>query len=371
MPDASRVLIVDDQEVNRAVLHALVAGAGFTPVLAASGEEARRLAVLAPPDIILLDIMMPGESGFTTLEKLKAEERTTDIPVILLSALDDTETKLAGFELGAVDYIAKPFETLEVLARLRTHLKLAEAYRSVIAAQAARLAQVRSAQEAMLVRPEDLPGAGFAVYARPVLEAGGDFYDVVVVGGGFGYFVADVAGHDLSASFVTSGLKMLLAQNAGPLHTPAETLKNMNRVLNAVLTGGAFVSATYAVLDRRARRLEVLCAGHLPPLLVTPGGRAELIQARGDLLGAFPGMVLRPVVRAVSPGERLFLCTDGLIESPLPGEASLSRGLGRLAEAALAAAGLPLPEAVAAVARALLPEGRKPADDVVLLGVEV
>ncbi|MDO9630317.1 MAG: SpoIIE family protein phosphatase [Humidesulfovibrio sp.] len=105
----------------------------------------------------------------------------------------------------------------------------------IIQEQASRLGQIQAAQRALLVRPEQLPGAHFAVHFVPVLEAGGDFYEVVDFGQGrSSYFVADVSGHDLGASFITSSLKALFHQHAAPDRPPAETLRAMNRILCAI-----------------------------------------------------------------------------------------------------------------------------------------
>ena len=121
---------------------------------------------------------MPGESGFETCGKLTADPATTDIPIIFISGLDDVENKVKGLKLGAVDYIAKPFAKEEVLARVKIHIRQRRATRALLAQQAAKLAQIRDAQRAILVSPDDVPEARFAISYVPVLEAGGDFYDV-------------------------------------------------------------------------------------------------------------------------------------------------------------------------------------------------
>ncbi len=121
---AAVILIVDDTPANLSVLFDLLGHAGYKVLIAEDGERALELAKNQPPDLILLDILMPGMDGFATCEALKANHRTQAIPVIFMSALSETEKKLSGFQLGAVDYITKPFRNEEVLARIDIHLRI-------------------------------------------------------------------------------------------------------------------------------------------------------------------------------------------------------------------------------------------------------
>ncbi|RCJ26520.1 hybrid sensor histidine kinase/response regulator [Nostoc sp. ATCC 43529] len=121
---SSVILIVDDTPVNLEMLFDFLGQAGFTVLIAEDGESAIARAEYAPPDLILLDILMPGMDGFETCRLLKSSELTQDIPVIFMTALSETVDKIRGFELGAVDYLTKPLQHQEVLARIQLHLKL-------------------------------------------------------------------------------------------------------------------------------------------------------------------------------------------------------------------------------------------------------
>jgi len=127
----SRVLIVDDIEENLRVLTETLTEEGFYPLQAKSGERAIAIARKAQPDLILLDIKMPGMDGYETIGKLKEDPETEAIPVIFISALNQIEDKVKGFTSGAVDYVSKPFQKEEVIARVGTHLKLRNALRNV------------------------------------------------------------------------------------------------------------------------------------------------------------------------------------------------------------------------------------------------
>ena len=122
-PPASRILIVDDTPANIDVLDQMLEAEGHKISVAASGEAALKLAAKIVPDLILLDIMMPGIDGFETCRRLVADPATRDIPILFITAKSEAEDVVKGFTLGAVDYIAKPFREEEVLTRVRFHLQ--------------------------------------------------------------------------------------------------------------------------------------------------------------------------------------------------------------------------------------------------------
>lgn len=122
--ERSIILIVDDNQTNLDVLFELLRNYGFKVLVALDGESAIEQIEYIHPDLILLDIMMPGIDGFETCRRLKAEPQTQDIPIIFMSALSDTLDKVKGFQTGAVDYITKPFQHEEVLSRIETHLTI-------------------------------------------------------------------------------------------------------------------------------------------------------------------------------------------------------------------------------------------------------
>ena len=134
------ILVVDDQPANLAVLGDLLEPAGYQLLSATTADDALRIARKARPHLILLDVMMPGTDGITACRKLKAAEATRDIPVIFITGRTEAPARVAGFDAGGVDYIVKPFEAAEVLARVRTHLELARARRDL----AARLDELRA-----------------------------------------------------------------------------------------------------------------------------------------------------------------------------------------------------------------------------------
>ncbi len=118
------ILVVDDNTNNLEVMSETLSRAGFQVSIAIDGESAIEQIEYHPPELILLDVMMPGIDGYQTCKRIKANPKTFDIPIIFMTALSDTENKVKGFALGAVDYITKPFQREEVLARVRVQLQL-------------------------------------------------------------------------------------------------------------------------------------------------------------------------------------------------------------------------------------------------------
>src|SRR3954468_1127701 len=118
------ILIVDDTPANLGVLVETLGTAGYQLMVAEDGEEALAQTLQIQPDLILMDVMMPGLNGFETCRRLKARPETKDIPVLFMTALNETADKMKAFSVGGVDYITKPIEHEEALARVRTHLAL-------------------------------------------------------------------------------------------------------------------------------------------------------------------------------------------------------------------------------------------------------
>jgi len=129
--ESYRVLLVDDTPTNLAVLKETLVPEGYKLAFANSGEKALEIALNLVPELILLDVMMPGIDGLETCRRLKTDSRTKEIPVIFITAKKEAEDIVAGFQAGGVDYITKPFLQEEVCARVRTHLEIVRLKKSL------------------------------------------------------------------------------------------------------------------------------------------------------------------------------------------------------------------------------------------------
>lgn len=153
------ILIVDDIPSNLDVISDALSDMGFDVAIATSGERALQQVERKPPDLILLDVMMPGIDGFETCRRLKANPQTADIPVIFMTALSDLNSKVQALDLGAVDYVTKPFQEQEVLARVKTHLQLHHLTQTLEQQVAQKTAELQASQM-QLIQSEKMSALG-------------------------------------------------------------------------------------------------------------------------------------------------------------------------------------------------------------------
>ena len=361
------VLVVDDDPVTTQIIEAALAHVGFQACVAHDGEATMLKIREHVPDLILLDVSLPDTSGIELCRRLQTQSGLSQIPVIFISGHEELAIKVAGFDAGGVDYITKPLAVREVIARVRTHIRLKRGYESLAELQAEKIRKLAAAQEASMPSPQDIPQARFHVSFMQVLKAGGDFYEVIPVSADVvDYVVADASGHDLGASFWTVALKTLLSEYCTAVNSPREVLHVVNNALLRILPQGVFFTMIYARLNRASGQLSLVNAAH-PPAIVLPadGSDALVLWQEGDVVGAYRDAVFHCQELTVGAGDRWFLYSDGLIESPpdkprgVEGLQGILAGLRRRS----------LPDAVGTAVSTCCSGGCE--DDVLLLGVDV
>jgi adenylate cyclase len=177
---SSRILVVDDTPANIQALAAILKDKGYQISVATNGKQALDAVARVQPDLILLDVMMPEMDGFETCRRLKAAEQWRQIPVIFLTARTETADLVQGFELGAVDYVAKPFNAHELLARVNTHLTLDELRRS-LAAKNAELARAHELVRRAFGRYVSEEVATSILHSPEGLELGGEEREITIL----------------------------------------------------------------------------------------------------------------------------------------------------------------------------------------------
>jgi len=173
----ANILLVDDTPENLTLLIGLLKGEGYLIHAAPNGPRALATAQRIAPDVILLDIKMPGMDGFEVCERLKADERTRDIPVIFISALNEVVDKVKGFEVGGVDYITKPFQPEEVLTRVKTHLLLSRLRNHLEALVEERMAELQKASQEIQRLKDQLQAEN--IYLREEIKLEHNFEDIL------------------------------------------------------------------------------------------------------------------------------------------------------------------------------------------------
>src|SRR5499433_1716768 len=258
--DTPTILVVDDSPVNLSVLVRILEGSSYRILVARSGRAALEIARRTQLDLILLDVAMPEMTGFEVCREIKQDATTVDTIVIFLSALGDVADKVSGLDLGAADYITKPFQSEEVLARVRGQLLRKRLEHDLRVSNNSLAAEMRSAGEMQqLLLPRTLPVNGsvtFAAHYRTSLHAGGDYYDVLSIDQGrFGVFVADVSGHGARADIIMAMMRTLLHSADVCLDNPAHILDNLNRHFAYLAETSLFATAIYALIEPAANHM--------------------------------------------------------------------------------------------------------------------
>ncbi len=357
------ILLVDDTPTNLEVLVDCFAAYGFELSVALDGETALKQSQLERPDLILLDVMMPGMDGFETCRRFKENASTKDIPVIFMTALSDAVSTVKGFSYGAVDYVSKPLQLEEVIARVTAHLKIrslqkqleetistlqqevAERKRAEEALREAMLltqkanermrkdleAAARVQQALLPETPPAIPGVSFAWVYRPCAELGGDSLNVFQLDERHvGMYVLDVSGHGVPASLLSVTLSRVLIPRRDPsclftradllagvgaLASPAEVANRLNRMFPMGDEGTQYFTLIYGIMDSQERTFRYVCAGHPAPILFGPGQQPTLCEARNLPIGLFEDEQYEESTITLEPGTRIYLYSDGVLEA--------------------------------------------------------
>ena len=316
----SRILVVDDVKTNIDILVEALRD-DYKLSVALDGAAALRSVEKSPPDSVLLDIMMPGLDGYEVCRRLRAQESTRELPVMFLSALEDVTDKTRGFEVGGNDYLTKPFEVLEVKARVRSLLK-AKLYADAVREAMAR--DLRIAREIQMgLLPADLAaatrGTGLDVHAiiEPAREVGGDLYEVlrasddrIVVA------LGDVSGKGITAGLFMAVAITVLRTLARHLAEPDEILRRLNDELLAQNPRGMFVTMQCLVFDLAQRRVTCAGAGHHQLVILSPGRPPRLAcPSSGRPAGLMASNPVESETLPLEPGDTFVLFSDGVSEA--------------------------------------------------------
>jgi phosphoserine phosphatase RsbU/P len=320
-PDAQKlILVVDDTPLNIGVISGALKDTYKTKV-ATNGEKALALASAEDkPDLILLDIMMPGMDGYEVCTRLKADPATREIPVIFLTGQTSAEDETRGFEVGGVDYVHKPFSPAVVKARVRSHILLREA-RAQLASQLLALNdELEMARQIQLsILPHSIPkltDLDIVANFLPMTSVAGDFYDFIQIDDRhIGILIADVSGHGLPSALIASMLQVALTGQAGHASQPAKVLLGLNRALSGKFTQN-FVTAAYIYLDLEKNLMRYAGAGH-PPILQwrQSTGKSSKIMENGLVLGMVEESTYEALEFPLEAGDRYVLYTDGILEA--------------------------------------------------------
>jgi sigma-B regulation protein RsbU (phosphoserine phosphatase) len=369
-----RILIVDDVKANVDVLVQALSGE-YKLSVALGGQQAMDAVLRNPPDLILLDIVMPDIDGYEICRRLRAAEATRELPIMFLSSLEDVKHKARGFEVGGNDYLTKPFEVLEVKARVRSLLK-AKSYADAVKEAAERdLRIAREIQMGLLPASVagQIEGTGLDVYAvvEPAQKVGGDLFEVLRLGSDRVLVaVGDVSGKGIPAALFMAVTMTLLRSMAREGKAPEEILHQLNDELFAQNPRGMFVTLQCMMFDLAAHSVTCASAGHHGAARIIPEQAPGLaFTSSGRVLGLMPAGDYSSQTIELQRGETLVLFTDGVSEAFNPDQELF--GEERLLAQLQTAAGQTARETTLGVLDAVRRHaaGAKQSDDITVLSV--
>lgn len=352
-PAAHPLLVVDDDELNRDVLAKRLERQGYQVLCAEDGVRALEILQARPVDLVLLDVMMPNMNGYQVLERMKADPALLDVPVLMISGLSEIESVVRCIEMGAADYLPKPFDPVLLNARIgacldkkrlqdeqhRTFQALKESQETLAAELEEAAAYVRS------LFPAPMQGEHVSIDWRfvPSTQLGGDAFGYQWIDDDhLALYLLDVCGHGVGAALLSvsvtnvlrSGrLQEIRASAAGTetitidMRDPGAVLHALNESFQMELHNGQYFTMWYGVYHKRTRRLVYASGGHPPAALLTSrDGLQEPLRLGqpGLIIGGMPGVNYPVDETLIPPGARLYIFSDGLYEIPIIGGAMLN-----------------------------------------------
>jgi len=330
--DGPALLVVDDNDDNRYTLTRRLTREGYTNLTTATnGREALDLLQSKPFDLILLDIMMPDMNGYEVLERMKAGGELHNIPVIMISALSEIDSVIRCIELGAEDYLPKPFNPTLLRARVGASLEK-KRLRDDVKASLARLEQEMDAARKLqlgmlpLYFPACTPEQPVEIHAlmETARQVGGDLYDFFYASERlFCFLVGDVSGKGAAAAMFMARTRSLVRmamqlwrKTSGDPVSPAHVVESVNHELCQNNRDRMFVTLFFGVLDTKTGVVTYINAGHLAPCLLHASGSIEPINEKPAMpLAVRADTVYQERTVTLLPGDAVFVFSDGVTEA--------------------------------------------------------
>lgn len=322
----STILIVDDTPSDIRVLSEVLRQE-YKTFFATNWKDCLELAASRQPNLILLDVMMPEKDGYEVCRLLKANIATKDIPVIFVTGLSQEEDETRGLEIGALDYITKPFKPAVVRARVKTHLLIMQQRAELVRKQ---LKLEEDLQAAGIIQQALLPGAlpdidraAFAWTFQPCEAVGGDILNIVSLDADtVGLYMVDVAGHGPPSAMLSVLVYQMMSSHTGILvdsssgspviRQPEEVLSILDREFPLMRFERHF-TIIYMVVNLAMGTLTYSNAAHCTPIVLRREGALELLEEAGTFIG-LQAFAFGQGKIDLSPGDKVVLYSDGLIE---------------------------------------------------------
>lgn len=306
------VVIEDDPAILRGLADSL-RSESYDVLTSYDGQNGYQLVLERQPDLVILDLILPGLNGYDVCRQVRSHGLMT--PILMLSAQDQETSRIRGFEVGADDYVTKPFSIRELLGRVRAILRRSEG-RSDLANQK-ELDDARRIQQGLMpAEIPEFPGLRIAGSWRPARITSGDYFDVIKLGNGaVAVCIADVCGKGMPAALMMAGLQATVKAYASKPVRPRELCERVNRVMCENAASHGFISLFYAVITPGNKRMIYCNAGHNPPILFNGASVPRRLDRGGGILGVFEHWQYEDGEVRLRAGDRLLMYTDGITEN--------------------------------------------------------
>jgi two-component system, HptB-dependent secretion and biofilm response regulator len=314
------VLIVDDERLNINILVDLLESE-FNLLVAKNGEQALKRAFGSPtPDLILLDIMMPGMNGYEVLSRIREEKSTNEIPVIFVTALGESQDETRGFDLGAADYIHKPFNPAVVKARVNTQLALRQAYKN-LEENNNQLIYERSVIEDITLRMRNESHndiSNIKTITTPVEKTAGDIIlQTKRPDGTLHLLVGDFTGHGLTAAVCAPMVDDLFQHMTNQGSQPEDIIQAINQKLYKRLPINLFMAGVFIEWNQNERKLRLWNCAMPEIFIMRDGAVLQEYTSKRTPLGIMPTMEINSshYEFQANPYDKVIVCSDGVVET--------------------------------------------------------
>ncbi len=394
------LLVVDDVAMNRDLLQRRLTRRGYEVTLAENGAEALDLVSKESFDLILLDVMMPDIDGMQVLKEIRDTQTRLQLPVIMVTAKDDSKDIIEALKAGANDYVTKPLDLEVLLARIGTHVILKRTTASLEAANQRLKRDLEAAariQQANL--PEKSPRLGSCQFAWsyvPCEELAGDYLNVVALNENHAaFYLLDVSGHGVQAALLAVAINHMLSPSRGDTSVvnrpnrnriddsdetflvtpPEEVAEKLNRRFPFDPAAGQFFTILYGVVNLDTGECRYVSTGHPSPIYLPADGPPRLLESKGTPVGIVQAddpdfEPYQALTLTLNPGDRILLYSDGLVEAMDKNDQAF--GLNRLTDAFVERRQAPLDENLESIMKEvdIWLSGMDARDDLSLLALE-
>ena len=315
-----RILVIDDSRLNRAIVKKTLSELNMKVDEAADGEEGLNALINRRYDLVLVDIIMPRLDGFGFLSRFKDTIGNDFVPVILMTGSDDLNSKIKGLRIGADDFLLKPLNEKELVARVLSLLRLKSVYGELYQKNQQIKKELGIAKRVQqFIIPKDFSQIRYPrVCGRylPIDDIGGDFFDCYQLPDNTtGFLIADVTGHGIPAALVMAMAKMIFSIYSSRYGTTRELFSSVNEQMNGLMLDTQYITAFFVIYDPANGTIRYSNAGHTRALYYRASKKGVMaLDTDGLFIGLSKDTRYEEKTLSVEPGDTLLLYTDGITE---------------------------------------------------------